>query len=256
MNDLDLAAPLSLSLPELLSLRRWNTPTIYNGLEQYTQADRRTLVNLEDLTDFTPEAGPMVGYALTLVVEPSKPEHSQRNPEAWKQFFRYVASIDGPKVIVCQDLDKPLTYGACFGEVNCSSLRAFGCVGVIVDGAVRDLDEIRYAGLKVLARRLAVSHCYGCPVSWGQPVEVFGVTVQPGQLVHADKHGFVAVPPGEEARLPHAARFMDQNECDTLIAAARYTHAGPQETAEALCAAADQFGAAAQREFGRSGEWK
>jgi 4-hydroxy-4-methyl-2-oxoglutarate aldolase len=244
-----------LPLPELLALRRWNTPTIYNGLEQYTKADRRTLVNLEDVTDFTPETGPMAGYALTVVVEPSNPEHQRSRPDAWKQFFRFVSEVPGPKIIVCQDLDKPRTYGACFGEVNCSAMRAFGCVGLIADGAVRDLDEIRYASLKVLARRLSVSHCYGIPVSWNTPVEVFGIPVQPGQLIHADKHGFLAVPFGEEARLPHAARFMDQNECDTLIAAARYTHGSPREIADTLIAAADEFGAAAKREFSQRGEW-
>ena len=55
----------------------------------------------------------------------------------------------------------------------------------------------------------------------GGEVEVFGRRVTPGQLIHADKHGFLAVPPGEETGLLEAAVFMDQNECNTVIKAAR-----------------------------------
>ena len=169
-------------LPELLALRRWNTPTVYNGLEQYTKADRKGLVNLDEITDFMPQMGAMAGYAVTLVIEPSNEEHAERDPEGWKKFFRHVASVEGPKIIVCQDLDKPQTYGAAFGEVNCSTCRQLGCVGVIVDGACRDVDEMNYAGMKVLARRLSVSHCYSTPVRWGCEVEVCGIRVEPGTV--------------------------------------------------------------------------
>ena len=39
---------------------------------------------------------------------------------------------------------------------------------------------------------LCVKNC----LRWGEPVEVFGQRVEPGQLVHADKHGFIAIPKG------------------------------------------------------------
>ncbi len=248
------AAP-PIPLPELLALRRWNTPTIYNGLEQYTRADRKTLVNVDDVTDFMPLAGPMVGYAVTLVIEPGNPRHAQDKPDAWREWFRHLASIDGPKIIVCQDLDKPKTFGACFGEVNGSTYRQLGCVGGIVDGAIRDLNELTFAGLKMLARRMSVSHCYGTPVRWDVPVEVFGVEVRPGQLIHADQHGFIAVPEGEEQGLLEAARFMDQNENDTLIAAARYTDGDAARITEAVCQASYRFGENATAKFGSGGEW-
>jgi regulator of RNase E activity RraA len=80
--------------------------------------------------------------------------------------------------------------------------------------------------------------------------------VRPGQLVHADKHGFLAVPPEDEAGLLEAASFMDANECRTVIAAAR--SAAGATTEELLARLADagrEFGAAARREFRRGGEW-
>ncbi len=98
------------------------------------------------------------------------------------------------------------------------------------------------AGFKALARRLCVGHAYSMPVSWGEPVEVFGTKVQPGQLIHADKHGFLAVPPGDENWLLEASRAMDQAECDTLISAARQSTGRPiSETLAAIRQASMDF---------------
>ncbi len=246
-----------LSHADLLQLKRWNTPTIYNGWEQITRHDcSRTGFNVEETRDFMPHMGPMVGRAVTVVCEPSNAAHPAANPRAWSEYRRYVASVPGPKIVVVQDLDKPRVIGAFWGEVNSNIHRSLGCVGTITDGGIRDLDEMNNAGFKALARRLCVGHAFSCPVRWGGEVEVFGRLVQPGQLIHADKHGFLAIPPEDEARLLDAARFMDANECQTLIPAAREA-AGrtPAETCAAIDDAAQRFGAAARAHFGRKGEW-
>lgn len=216
------AAPARLAHGDLLELRRWNTPTIYNGWEQITQHDAaRDGFNLEPTTDFMPQMGAMVGYAVTVVCQPSVKAHKQDHPEALAAYRRYLASVPGPKIVVVQDLDKPHFVGSFWGEVNANVHRALGCVGTIVDGCIRDVDEMNYAGFKALAARLCVGHAHSWPVRWGCPVEVFGRTVQPGQLIHADKHGFLAVPPEDEARLLEASRMMDTLECQTVIPAAR-----------------------------------
>ena len=227
---------------ELLQLRRWNTPTIYNGWEQITRQDAgKDGFNVEDICDFMPQMGPMCGYAVTAVFEPSNAEHARRNPGAWSEYRQYVGGEPGPKIVVVQDLDKPRVIGAIWGEVTSSFHRAVGCVGTITDGGVRDLDEMNAVGFKVLARRLCVGHAYAAPLRWGCEVEVFGRKVQPGQLIHADKHGFLAVPAEDEARLLEAAMFMDNNELCTMIGAAR---SSPGMSAAAIVA---EFDAAAAR---------
>jgi 4-hydroxy-4-methyl-2-oxoglutarate aldolase len=164
----------------LLELKRWNTPTVYNGWEQITKHDAsKEGFNLEETRDFMPHMGPMVGYAVTVVIEPSNAAHPKANPKAWGDYRRYIASIPGPKIVVVQDLDKPRVVGAFWGEVNSNIHRALGCVGTIVDGAIRDLDEMNNAGFKALARRLCVGHAFSCPVRWGGEVEVFGRKVYP-----------------------------------------------------------------------------
>ena len=245
-----------LSHEQLLQLGRWNTPTIYNGWEQLTRHDRRTQFNLEETKDFMPQVGPMVGYAVTVVCEPSNPEHPNGNPDAWRDYRAYVASVPGPKIVVVQDLDKPQVYGAFWGEVNANVHRALGCVGTITDGAVRDLDEMTSAGFKALARRLCVGHAYSHPVRWNCEVEVFGCKVTPGQLIHADKHGFLVVPEEDQADLLEAAVFMDANECNTLISSSKNTFGMTgQELLQTINEAGAEFAEAARNRFGGKGEW-
>jgi len=246
-----------LTYPQLLQLKRWNTPTIYNGWEAFTHHDRTEGVfNREETIDFMPSMGPMVGYSVTVVCEPSNPAHARSTPHAWSEYRKYVAGVPGPKIVVVQDLDKPEVVGSFWGEVNSNTHRAFGCVGTITDGAIRDLDEMVNAGFKAIARRMCVGHAYVVPIRWDCPVEVFGTIVEPGRLIHADKHGFLVIPPEDEDRLLDAAVFMDRNECTTVIAAARSQAGKP--TAEVLStidAAGREFDAAARDKFGGKGEW-
>ena len=259
-----------LSHGELLELKRWNTPTIYNGWEQITKLDAgKDAFNLEECRDFMPEMGPMVGYAMTVVIEPSNPEHPQRAPKAWSEYRRYIAGtpfcntsqngsppFSGPKIVVVQDLDKPRTFGVFWGEVNSSIHKALGCVGTIIDGGIRDLDEMRNVGYKAIARRLCVGHAYNHPVRWNCEVEVFGRTVKPGELIHADKHGFLVIPSQDQAQLLEAARFMDSNECQTMIAAARNVSGMPMEgILTVIDKACDEFSKRTHAKFAKKGEW-
>jgi regulator of RNase E activity RraA len=181
-----------LSHEQILELKRWNTPTIYNGWEQITGHDSgKDGFNLEPTVDFMPQMGPMAGYAVTVICQPGNPDHKKNNPKAASGCYRYIASGPGPKIVVVQDLDKPATYGSYWGEVNSNRHQALGCVGTITDGAVRDVDEMTNAGFKALARRMCVGHAYSTPIRWGCEVEVFGRKVQPGQLVHASPHYLV-----------------------------------------------------------------
>ena len=229
--------------------RSWNTPTIYNGWEQVTRRNAGAeCFNREETRDFMPQMGPMIGYAVTVVIEPSNATHKKEGARLWRDYRRYIASAPGPKIVVVQDLDKPRVIGSFWGEVNSNIHRALGCVGTITDGAIRDLAEMNNAGFKALARRLCVGHAHSTPVRWGSAVEVFGRTIEPGQLIHADQHGFLAIPFGEERQLLEAALFMDGNECDTLISTARGLHGVPTDDAlQRLDSAGVQFVAATKK---------
>ncbi len=245
-----------LSHSKLLELKRWNTPTIYNGWEQITKKDAgRECFNLEETKDFMTQMGPMVGYAVTVVIEPGNAKHPKNNPNAWSKYRQYIASVAGPKIVIVQDLDKPQVYGSFWGEVNANIHHALGCVGTITDGSIRDVDEMNNAGFKALARRLSVGHAHSTPVKWNCEVEVFGTKIKPGQLIHADKHGFLAIPEEDEAGLLDASRFMDTNECNTLIAVARNSHGKSMNILlKELDDATLRFKQAAKNKFGNKGK--
>lgn len=247
-----------LSNSELLQLKRWNTPTIYNGWEQITRRDAsKDCFNPEETRDFMPQMGVMVGYAVTVVCQPSEKKHKESNPAGFTDYYKYVAGVKGPKIVVVQDLDKPNYVGAFWGEVNANIHRTLGCVGTIIDGAVRDVDEMTNAGFKALAKRMCVGHAHSWPVRFGCEVEVFGRKIIPGQLIHADKHGFMAIPSEDEKALLDASRFMDTNECNNMLTAT--TDFAGKSTEEHLAAIANSFksfGASVKEKFGRKGEWE
>jgi regulator of RNase E activity RraA len=112
------------------------------------------------------------------------------------------------------------------------------------------------AGFKALARRFCVGHASSHPVRFNCAVEVFGRSVMPGDLIHADKHGFLVIAPEEQPAILEAARFMDANECGTLIPAARGA-AGKsrRELLAAIDAAGAQFGKNVRARTQRKGEW-
>jgi regulator of RNase E activity RraA len=111
-------------------------------------------------------------------------------------------------------------------------------------------------GFKALARRLCVGHAHSYPVQWNCPVEVFGTTIKPGQLIHADKHGFLVIPDEDQESLLEASRFMDSNECKTLIPAARNTtDLSMEEILQQIDHASEQFGKNVSEKFTRQGEW-
>ena len=75
----------------------------------------------------------------------------------------------------------------------------------------------------MMASRLGVGHAYSCPLRFGTEVEIYGARVKPGMLIHADKYGFIAIPPEDTRNLLEGVRFMDSNECRTTIPAGRDT---------------------------------
>ena len=243
----------ALSDGDLNELRRWSTGAVCNGWEQITGRDIvGEAINLEPVQDYMPFLGPVAGYAVTVVIQPSDPASKQRNPTAWSEYRRYVASVPGTKIVVVQDLDKPRLLGAFWGEVTANFHRSVGCVGTIIDGGIRDVDEMGQAGFKALARGLCPGRAHSCPIRWGVEVEVFGQRIVPGQLIHADKHGFLAIPPGDEPRLLDATRFMDARECRTVIVAARDAAGkSPSEICDAIDQAGAAFRSAVEEKFGR-----
>ncbi|MCL2000814.1 MAG: RraA family protein [Planctomycetes bacterium] len=228
-----------LSNAELLELSRWNLPAIYNGWEKVTQRNRMDCqLNWEDITDFSPQLGTMAGYAVTMEYRCSSEKEQRENANNTYEYLRYIASVPGPKIVITNDLDGPNFKGSLFGEVMARTYNALGCIGGITGGTARDIDEANRVGFKMLAKRLFVGHGYCYPVRWGCEITVCGCKVIPGQLVFADKYGFMVIPEDEQIGLLEATRYLDSNELNHSISTAQATSGKSlEETLEMLLAA-------------------
>ena len=193
------------------ALRKISSPSLANAIETFNVQPRSQGFMSSEIRTLFPELGPLVGHAVTAVIraEPA-PLHGHRaSTFAW---WDYVLSIPAPRVVVVHDLDEPRGQGAQWGEVQANIHKALGCAGVITDGSVRDLDEVRALGFQFAAAHVSVSHAYVHMVDFGLPVKVGGLWVKPGDLVHGDHHGVVHVPAELADRLPEAVTAVETDE--------------------------------------------
>ena len=120
--------------------------------------------------------------------------------------------------------------GAFWGEVQSAIHRGMGAVGLVTNGSIRDLPQWA-PGFQVLAGNIGPSHAFSHVEAFDLPVNVAGMPVRTGDLVHADRHGAVVVPLAAVRDLPAAARKVAAREAK-ILAVAR----APGCTAEKLVA--------------------
>jgi regulator of RNase E activity RraA len=109
-------------------------------------------------------------------------------------WWRYVASMPEPRVLVIEDVDEEPGAGALVGELHAVIGLALHCIGYVTNGAVRDLTAVEALGFHLFAGSVAVSHKYAHVCEFGVPVEIGGLKVFPGDLVHGDRHGVHTIP--------------------------------------------------------------
>lgn len=193
------------------ALKKISSPSIANGIETFNVRPRNQGQMSSEIRTLFPELGPMVGYAVPCLI---RAEHEPIKDHRASTFgwWDYVLSIPGPRVIVVHDLDDPRGQGAQWGEVQANIHRALGCVGVVTDGSVRDLDEVRALNFQFCAAHVSVSHANVHMVDFGIPVKVGGVLVKPGDLIHGDQHGVVTIPHDIATGIPDAIAKVEAME--------------------------------------------
>ena len=192
-------------------LRKISSPSVANAIETFNVRPRHQGFMSSQVRTLFPDLGPLVGYAVPALIraEPAPREGHRASTFAW---WDYVLSIPAPRVIVVHDLDDPRGQGAQWGEVQANIHKALGCAGVITDGSVRDLDEVRALGFQFAAAHVSVSHAWVHMVDFGLPVKVCGLWVNPGELIHADQHGVVTIPADLAPRIPEAVAKVEADE--------------------------------------------
>src|SRR5437763_4439845 len=201
------------SLPDrhsLEALRAWDTPTICNALEIVVPARRAIGFTRRPLVAPFPELKPIVGFARTAMIRSREPHPRDRETANRVRlgYYEHIAAQPLPSISVIQDIDAPdAGFGAFWGEVQTHVHAGLGCIGVITDGSVRDLDAMS-PGFFVLAGSVMPSHAHVHLVEFGGTVSIGGMVVSANDIIHADRHGAVVVPPEAVAKIPEAVDLL------------------------------------------------
>jgi 4-hydroxy-4-methyl-2-oxoglutarate aldolase len=203
----------ALSADQLDAIRQLSTCTVANAIETFDLRLRDEGYALSTIRSVFPNLPPMVGYAATLRIRCTgvlaRP-HLYPDDTNWMNWWNYVQTIPGPRVVVIQDSDERPGTGAFLGETQATILKALGCAGAVTNGAVRDLPVLSSMGFPVFAGSVSVSHAYVHILEFGKPVEVGGLIIRPGDLLHGDCHGVLSIPEAIAADIPAVAEKFRQ----------------------------------------------
>jgi 4-hydroxy-4-methyl-2-oxoglutarate aldolase len=184
----------TLSDAQLRALGQIDSPTISNAIEAFKVRDPTAGYTSMDLRCLIPSLSPMVGYALTVTADSTSPLPKRNTVEI--ELFRAVQAAPKPVVVVIKDMGPDRLRSCHAGDNLASIFQKLGAVGMVTDGGIRDLDGIerRAPGLQIFAAGQVVSHGVPTFLEIGPTVSICGLAVRPGDLLHGDRNGLVAVP--------------------------------------------------------------
>ncbi|MFV2052146.1 RraA family protein [Aliiroseovarius sp. YM-037] len=176
-------------------LRSVDTPTVCNAIEVAQGKRGFDAFTRGTMLCSAPSEPAVVGYATTAKIAALAPPDEA--PEVIRErrmaYYGQMAEAPQPSVAVIEDVDYPDCIGAYWGEINTTVHKGFGMSGALTNGVMRDLGDLP-EGFPVIAGSVGPSHGFVHVRELNTPVNILGMTVRPGDLVHADRHGAVVVP--------------------------------------------------------------
>ncbi len=221
-----------LTKEQLAELRQFDAPTICNALEAFNIQPRTAGFMKPGMMLRLPLEKPMIGYAATAKVAATVPG----GPNAGENMIAYyetVRDMADPTIAVIQDIDKE-PIGSFWGEVQVTTHKALGCVGTLTEGGVRDLDAVEEIGFGYFSTQIHVSHAYVHVEQYNCPVNMLGLTIRPGDLLFADRHGVVLIPDEIAPKLAKACQAIADAELPMLEPCRAAIKSGVKPTTEEL----------------------
>jgi 4-hydroxy-4-methyl-2-oxoglutarate aldolase len=202
---------------DLRKLQNLDTCTVSNAIERLNGRLRNEgSVSGLAVRCLFPGLPPMLGYAATGRMRSTTAPVSGRAYHENMHWWRYVASIPEPRVMVIEDVDENPGAGALVGELHAAIGHALHCTGYVTNGAVRDVAAVQARGFHLFAGNVAVSHMYAHVAEYGVPVKIGGLDISPGDLIHGDRHGVHTVPLSIAEDIPAMAAQILREERDLM----------------------------------------
>ncbi|MGA8442205.1 MAG: RraA family protein [Candidatus Sulfotelmatobacter sp.] len=207
-----MAAESLLTEEDLDALRRFDTCLVANAIESFRVRLYNTGFADASIQCMFPDAPPMVGYAVTARLRSGEPPIVGGTFRDRAEFWNRILELPAPRILVLEDMDDVPGRGAFVGDMHAAILKALGCIGYMTNGAVRELPSVRSTGFQLFAGSVAVSHAYAHIFEVGAKINVGGLEVRPGDLLHGDRHGVLTVPLEIATRIPAVVERLQQAE--------------------------------------------
>ncbi len=185
------------------NLKKYDSPTITNVVATYP-GDLVNCLGLyhpwqgqwytdERMKCNFPELGRTVGHVVTCVYGMPDPAFKRLS---FADLFKALAAAPKPVVLVIKQNfpeEIKIKNGLAGGNMM-TAFKQLGVVGLITDGPSRDLDEIRPMGVQYMTTGVCAGHGDFALEAINVPVEVCGMAVSPGEMIHMDENGAVKFP--------------------------------------------------------------
>jgi 4-hydroxy-4-methyl-2-oxoglutarate aldolase len=205
-----------LTSEQLEILRRLDACTLANAIETFHERLRNEGFADSSVYCLFPHLRPMLGYAATVKIRGSAPPTTASNYTDRTDWWDYILSLPAPRVVVVQDMATKIGLGSLLGAVHVNILRALGCAGAMTNGAVRDLPAAEKLDFPLFAGSVSVSHAYVHIIEFGTPVEIGGLKIESGDLLHGDLHGVQSIPSDIAGKIPRAAAEIIAREQELI----------------------------------------
>jgi regulator of RNase E activity RraA len=203
-------APL---MPEQLeSLRRLDACTLANAIETFHERLSNEGFADRSISCLFPKLPPVIGYAATVKIRGSAPPFASSPYPDRTDWWDYILTIPEPRIVVVEDAATKVGLGSLLGAVQINILRALGCVGAVTNGSVRDIPVVENSGFQIFAGGVSVSHAFTHIIKFGEPVEIGGLKIKSGSLIHGDMHGVQTIPVEIAGRIPAVAAEINRRQ--------------------------------------------
>jgi 4-hydroxy-4-methyl-2-oxoglutarate aldolase len=205
---------VNLSVDQLSALRRIDSPTISNAIETFQVRPRVAGYVGYDIRCIFPDLPPSVGFAVTCTVDSTT---EGRQGIGFNALYARLSEAPKPALVVMQDVGTDRLRSCHAGEIMSTTMKRLGAIGILTDGGLRDVKEVRaLGGFQYFCAGLVVSHGNPVCVSVGTEVTISGMRVRPGDLLHGDSNGLVHIPDACAHQVAAAAYQVWAQEEETL----------------------------------------
>jgi regulator of RNase E activity RraA len=205
-----------LDLALLKVLGGYSTPAIFNGMKRLgTSVEKLANVDHRTIHCMAPALGPRIGFAATRKIATRRngpPVEKELDRHFLREVNHHICSLPSPRFLVVENVGDFMGRMCIWGEVAANINLAMECVAGLTNGPVRDLPEMAAAGFLTFARGAAMGGGHVDTLEVGTPVNVGGLIIAPGDLLHGDLHGVIKIPIELAPQLPQAIQDVENAE--------------------------------------------